>query len=113
MTKDKKGENLLLWKCHMTMTKKDAYVSKEMQLQNLSLAFLHKNESLPPATSILSRSPLAYNTTASLDHLTCTNYVDSGKYQDRFGRAFWSKFDFKYLDIKLKVFNRENKNAEF
>ena len=54
-----------------------------------------------------------YNITASLDKLTCTDYVDFGKSQDRFGRFSWSKNDSNYLDIKLKVFKREDKNAEF
>ena len=39
--------------------------------------------------------------------------MDFGKCQDRFGRFFWSKNDSNYLDIKLKVFKREDKNAEF
>ena len=56
---------------------------------------------------------MAYNTTAFLDKLTCTDYVDFGKSQDRFGRFSWSKNDSNYLDIKLKVFKREDKNAEF
>ena len=56
---------------------------------------------------------MAYNTTETLDKLTCTDYVDFGKCQDGFGRFFWSKIDSKYLDIKLKVFKREDKNAEF
>ena len=56
---------------------------------------------------------MAYNTTASLNKLTCTDYVDFGKSSDRFGRSFWTKIDSRYLDIKLKVFNREDKNAEF
>ena len=59
-------------KCHVTRTKKDAYINNEMQLQNHSLTFIHKNKSLS-ATSILSRSPMAYSSTASLDKLTCTN----------------------------------------
>ena len=69
-----------------------------------------KINSLLSATSILS---MAYNTTETLDKLTCTDYVDFGKSQDRFGRFCWSKNDSNYLDIKLKVFKRENKNAEF
>ena len=56
---------------------------------------------------------MAYNTTASLDKLTCTDYVDFGKSQDRFGRFSWVKNDSNYLDIKLKVFKREDKNTEF
>ena len=54
-----------------------------------------------------------YNTTETLDKLACTDYVDFGKSQDRFGRFSWSKNDSKYLDINLKVFKREDKNAEF
>ena len=56
---------------------------------------------------------MAYNTTESLDKLTCTDYVDFGKCQDRFGRFSWSKNDSNYLEIKLQVFKREDKNAEF
>ena len=56
---------------------------------------------------------MAYNTTASLDKLTCTDYVDFGKSSDRFGRFSWTKNDSNYLGIKLKVFKREDKNAEF
>ena len=56
---------------------------------------------------------MADNTTASLDNLTCTDYVDFCKCQGRFARSSWSKKDSNYLDIKLKVFKREDKNAEF
>ena len=56
---------------------------------------------------------MACNTTACLDKLTCTDDVDFGKSSDRFGRLFWTKNDSKYLDIKLKVFKREKKDAEF
>ena len=56
---------------------------------------------------------MAYKTTASLDKLTCTDYVDFGKCQDRSGRFSGTKNDSNYLDIKLKVIKREDKNAEF
>ena len=56
---------------------------------------------------------MAYNTTASLEKLTRTDYVDFGKCQDRFERSFWSENDSNYLDIKLKVSRTENKNAKF
>ena len=56
---------------------------------------------------------MAYNTTAILDKLSCTNYVDFGKCQERFGRFSWTKNDSSYLENKLKVFKREDKNAEF
>ena len=39
--------------------------------------------------------------------------MDFGKSQDKFGRFSSSKNDSKCLDIKLKVFKREDKNAEF
>ena len=39
--------------------------------------------------------------------------MDFGKSLDRFGQFFWTKNDSNYLDIKLKVFKREDKNAEF
>ena len=56
---------------------------------------------------------MVYNTTETLDKLTCTDYVDFGKCQDRFGRISWSKNYSNFLEIKLKVFKREDKNAEF
>ena len=56
---------------------------------------------------------MAYNTTAFLYKLACTDYVDFGKSQDSFGRFSWSKNDFNYLDIKIEVFKREDKIAEF
>ena len=56
---------------------------------------------------------MVYNTAASLDKLTCTDYVDFGKSSDRVGRFSWAKKDSNYLDTKPKVFKREDKNAEF
>ena len=55
---------------------------------------------------------MAYNTTDSLDKLTCNDSVDFGKCQDRFGRLSWSKNDSNYLDAKLKVFKKDD-NKEF
>ena len=87
---------------------KIAYISNEMQLQSHSLIFIHKNKSLLSATSILSRSALAYNITPSLDKLTSTDSVNFGKCQDRFGRFSWSKNDSNYLDVKRKVFKKDD-----
>ena len=56
---------------------------------------------------------MAYNTTETLDKLTCTDFVDFGKCRDRFERFSWSKNDSNYSDIKLKMFKREDKNAKF
>ena len=47
---------------------------------------------------------MAHNTTASSDKLTCTNYVDFAKCQDRFGLFSGSKNDSNYLDVKFKVY---------
>ena len=55
---------------------------------------------------------MAHNTTASVDKLACADYVNFGKCQDRFVQVFWTKADSNYLDIKLKVFKREDKNAK-
>ena len=57
-------------------------------------------------------SEIAYNTTAALDKLACTDYMDFGRCQDRFGRISWSKSSFDYLDVKLKVFNKDE-NKQF
>ena len=35
-----------------------------------------------------------------------------GKPQDRFGRFSWSENDYKYLDVKLKVFKKDD-NKDF
>ena len=56
---------------------------------------------------------MAHNTTASLDKLTCPDYLDFGKSSDRFGRFSWTRNDSNYLDIKLKVFKTEDKNTDF
>ena len=55
---------------------------------------------------------MAYNTTASLQQLTCTDYVDFGKCQEGFGQFSWSKNDSIYLDVKLNVSKRDD-NKEF
>ena len=76
---DQKGNNLSIWKCHVTLAKKDAYKSNDLQLQNHSSIFNHKNISLNSATSILICSIMAYNTTASFDKLTCTDFMALGE----------------------------------
>ena len=55
---------------------------------------------------------MSYNATETLVNLACTDYVDFGKSQGRFGRFSWSKNDSNCLDNKLKVFKRKAKNAE-
>ena len=55
---------------------------------------------------------MAYNTTATLDKLTCTDCVDFGNWLERFGHLIWSKNDSNYLDVKLIVFKKGD-NKEF
>ena len=107
---DYKRKYFLIRKYHLTMarTKAVTYISRII----VQLSFLKIN-SLPSATSFVSRPPMAYNTSETLDKLACTNYVDFGQSQDRFGRHSWSRNDSNYWHIKLKVFKREDKNAEF
>ena len=56
---------------------------------------------------------MAYNSTATLEKLSCTDYVDFGKCEERLRQFSWTKNDCNYLDIKIKVFKREDKNAAF
>ena len=56
---------------------------------------------------------MAYNTTASLDKITCTDFEDFGKSSDRFGLFSWTKNESNYSYIQLKVFKRGDKIAEF
>ena len=51
---------------------------------------------------------MAHNTAAYLDELYCTHCVDFGKCQNRFGRASWYKIDWKYLDVELKDFKKDD-----
>ena len=52
---------------------------------------------------------MAYNTTVFLNRLICTNCVGFGKSQDRVERFSWSKNDSNDLDVKLKVFKKDDK----
>ena len=90
---------------------KNTYIINKLQLQNRSLTFIPKKclILLLSATSILSRSPKAYNTTASLEKLTYTGCVDFGKFQDSFGRLSWSQKDSNHLGLKLKVLKKHEK----
>ena len=94
----------------MTMAHIKAVIYSTQIIVQLSFS---QTNSLLSATNILSRSPMAYNTTVSLDKPTCIDYVDFGKSSYRFGRFFWTKKDSNYLDIKLNVFKREDTNAKF
>ena len=51
---------------------------------------------------------MAYSATDSLEKLTCTDYADFDKRQDRFGQFSWSKNNSNYLDVKLKVIKKDD-----
>ena len=108
VTLTKKGKDLLLWKCHLKMTKKDAYICNKLQIQNPSLTFIHKNKSILSTTTFIFPSRMAYHTTVSLEKLTSTDSVDFGKCRDRFGELCWSKNDSNYLDLELNAFKKNN-----
>ena len=55
---------------------------------------------------------MAYNTSPTKHKQTCTDYVEFGKCQDRFGWFSWTKNDSNYLVIIVEVLKRECKNAE-
>ena len=101
-------KNQLLRKYHVTMTKKVAYKWNNLQLQNHSSTINLKKTSLPSATNVASPQPKpkASDTTASMDKLTCPDYVDFGKIQDRFGQFSWSKNDSNYMDKKSQSFRK-------
>ena len=87
--------------------KKEAYISNNVQHQSHSITFLLKNKSLSTSSVLSRRSNLmAYNTTASRDKLTCTDYRDFRKRESRFRQFSWSKKDSNYLVVKLNVQER-------
>ena len=95
-------------KRHVTITKKEAYISNKLQLQNQSSTFIHKNKSLLPATRIPSRSPIAYNITAYLDKKvvpTMRTLANAKTYVDDF---LGPKYHSNYLDVKPKVFKKDD-----
>ena len=53
---------------------------------------------------------MAYNTTASFNKLSCSDYVDFGKCPDKFGRFFASKIGSNYLNVKLELSKKNDNN---
>ena len=99
----------LIRKYHVTLARtKTVTYSSQIIVQLL----FTKINSIPSATSILSRSLMAYNTTETLDKLACTDYVDFRRSQDILELISCIAKDSNYLDIKLEVFKREVKNAQ-
>ena len=105
--KDQKKNSHFLEGPRENHSKKACESNSFMLLNHLSSFRLSKNFSLVSATNMLSVSPIAYNATASLDKLTCNNLVDFDKCQDGFRQFSWSKKYSIYLDVKLKVFQKD------
>ena len=82
---------------------KKTYTRNKVQFQNLFSIFMHKIEIFSSTTSVFNRSTMAYNTTDSLEKLTCTNYVDCGNLQDILRQFSVFKKDSNYLEVKLRV----------
>ena len=105
---DQKGKNLLIWKCHVTVTKKEAYISNEKQLQNLSVTFIQKKQ----ITTFSYQHSIS--STHGLQHYCFLGQANLHRLcglwhcQDRFGQISWSKNDFNNLDVKLKVFKKDD-----
>ena len=94
------------------MAGRDACRSNELQLQNFSLNFIPKSKPILSARRILSRSPMAHDTIASLNKLSFTDYVDFSNCQNKLELFFRSKNDSNYLDVKPKIF-KKGENKEF
>ena len=105
-------ENDQIRQHHSTMTEKVACISNKLKLQNHFLTLIVESNSLLSATIVISHSPMAYKTTSCLDKLTCADYVNFGKCQDRFGHFLWSKNNSNYLDGKLEKFKKGD-NRDF
>ena len=80
--------------------------------KSLFHSFLWNKVVLLTSPNNKSESEMTYNSAATLDKLACTDYVDFDKCQGRFGRNSWSRNSFDYLDVKLKVFKRDE-NKQF
>ena len=107
MKKTKHGKNLLIWKCHLTKTNKRGVFRYQIAATKSFFDVHSQKRSILSATSILSCSPMAYNTTASLEQLACADFVDFGKCREIW-TIFWSKSDSIHLDVKLRVFRKDD-----
>ena len=56
---------------------------------------------------------MACGSTATLDKLDSTDYMDIGNWQEIFAQFSWTENDSKYLDIKLKCSRKKTKKQNF
>ena len=66
------------------------------------------DQSILTQNLLLTRTSLEMDSAmnATLDKSLCTDFVDFGKHQDRFGRFSWSKNEKNYLEVQFKVFKK-------
>ena len=86
----KKGKNLAMWKNQVTMFIWGKSTWIETSCDNDQKRSLYKQPLGAPEAFLTfhSREKSLYNTTASMNNLTCTEYLDFGKCQERFGWFF-------------------------
>ena len=104
---DQKNKQPRFRKCHVTMTRNESCKRNSFQLKNRSLTLFVKNFiHFFSATILLSHSHIASNTTSFLEKLTCTDYVDFGKIQDKSGEFFCLKLTSTAHMLNLKCSRR-------
>ena len=95
----------------MTMTKKDAYTSNELQLQNHSLTFIHKK--IP---SFSYQHSISF--THGFEHYCLLGQANLVRFCAvwQMAKHIWTYFTVQkgclYLDVKLEIF-KKNDNKEF
>ena len=112
VTMTRKRENLLIWKSHVTMTGLEAY-KKQQFLAPKSFSIFHCQKLF---TSFGYQCAIYLNHGFKhyclLEKLICTDYVDFGTGEFRFGCFSWSKKDSNYLVVKPKEFKGDD-NRDF
>ena len=96
----------------MKSIEKEVYIINKFHLVKHSLISIIRKKSHLPVTIIIYRSLIFHNTTAYLNKLTCTDYVDFAKRQHRIKQTSWCKTDSSYLYVTFKVF-KEDDNKGF
>ena len=112
VTMTKKENKFLTWKWQKTMTTIEEYKSINFWHHEKSSTLIVRNYAFPSSTSVLSLSPMTYNTAIFLDKSTCTDYVVFGIRQYWFGQLSWSENDSYILNNEIRVF-KIDKNRDF
>ena len=114
MTMFKRRKNLPIFEHQVTKIRKKTHERNFWCPKIILQHSFSKIKSLLPPSSVPSpqAKSMAYNTIPSMEKLTFTDYVEFGNCQYNFGLLNWSKNDFNYLDVKLKVLKKDD-NKEF